>query len=1727
MSKSLEEIILQAIDIIATKKITSAGYDKTILATIISCQDEKTGKYKIKYQDSFLYAYNNNINITYSNGANVYVLIPKGDMSQDKTILGGVKQLGVNYKNIAGGNNQDDQGNMSIHKKSIYVLNGQNLISNNDILSLCSYKTETKVLYSKDIPIQENLIKINTSSAKEYISNSNALAISIDIQNNLDFQQRYEGNYGVLVGLDFKDNATRETVTRYYALDIDSMTGNPYYYPNIVNQSQVFDIDGSNFEQINFISLFIKDFPNQSETKDDDIFISNFQIGGATVLSQNDLSSYSLNIITPKGYIFNEYSSNEEERILQPQLRSKGKVVEFNKKDMSIYWFMENATVTTKNKKYSKYGGQGWACLNEYGIIQEQVLDADGELVSPAIQGFLPAQVNYLTIKKSEILAKTTKFKCVVVYNENILSKEISILRHDSEYDIYVISDSGTKFYYDSGSPTLTCYCKHKEPNNTYIDVDIDNLKFVWSSINNNGNFSSLESQQGNDKEKLILIKQNILSYLDLEYIALEDIVDISVLFPSDYEISELQDEELKTQISNIKQNFISNDIKDEQDIETLFNTYDIETGNSITYDLLLNGDINHNRTITKAIENYSNNQKVVENKILNLSVRNITKFTTFKCSVFTKIGERYLGTGSITITNSLSVENQYSLIINNGNQLFKYNTHGIAPTSKRLANPQQIPILNFSLYDPQGNEIEEQKLLTADISWTIPVKDTLLKANNSYEGGIPSSDLETITYKKLMTFSYTIAESYNIKKTNNNIQLKIVYNGMTLTASTNLIFTKEGQQGTNGTQFVCKIIPNVESGDTPVYPTIYYDGTNVSFNWDQDRQKPWFKVQLWHNDFEPIFVGTSSGNSIEDKLVTIEKWEVLKNTYKKSIDEALLVQDQTNLTVVSNDSNDGWTFGFNPGTLQNSWDTSEYEEWRPANILKVTLNYDGNIYYGTLPVIVCRLFDANYYRAKLQDYTGFQHVLYSSAGIDPSYDSHAPFEIITEQLVDGKWNDISLNGINYNFLYVGSVWYRKKQNGSYIWQEQFEETDNDGESSKKWLKKRYIGTEGSLINQKVIQPVERYNGECVNIALVCEIVRENDGKVLAWMHMPIHFSFNRFENSAINDWDGNSIDLGATNGGTILAPQAGMGYKDENNKFTGVLMGTVKDPDVDTTNQLGSKSNEQNGLFAYHQGVRTAFIDAKTGKSTFGQEGQAQIIIDPTQTNSLGRKVAQIKSGNYDENEGTGLLIDLSTPEIKYGSGNFNIDKDGKLYAKGAYIDGSLSVNTVINDDESEDKTLKSIFQGIDLKVSQIDSLEERVSQAELKITDSAIVSTVTSSSFGQKVNSTIEQTSEGIYLKAKYISWNSTYSSMTKDGKLTCQGANINGDITMKGDYLTVNVGYRDVPVSAGFDTPYSKQNLEGLLYEKFHKTNGKRIGLKYIGYYDAQNMMEDSTVTSYYGYARTITCNRVGESGIPSNFNNSTSCHMQEMLYRHPSWDKAEYSLTLYKGNFQRCSHIGMSDGSVGASIWESNSLVAGLDINNASIRLYTKENAMVVFDTYLYIGTTDGNYSASYSNQKCGFYMQYQNDHLQSFRMGNWHDSNDKQFYGYLNVSDPYLYFGGKYVQFQSSSSKRYKHNIELLKNIELNPHRLLNLQVKQFIYNDKYVVQYGDMRDKVLPGFIAEDVAEIYPSAAIYNHEGEVESWDERRIIPGMLALIQELYQRIEKIENNYKGDLQK
>ena len=102
---------------------------------------------------------------------------------------------------------------------------------------------------------------------------------------------------------------------------------------------------------------------------------------------------------------------------------------------------------------------------------------------------------------------------------------------------------------------------------------------------------------------------------------------------------------------------------------------------------------------------------------------------------------------------------------------------------------------------------------------------------------------------------------------------------------------------------------------------------------------------------------------------------------------------------------------------------------------------------------------------------------------------------------------------------------------------------------------------------------------------------------------------------------------------------------------------------------------------------------------------------------------------------------------------------------------------------------------------------------------------------------------------------------------------------------------------------------------------------------------------------------------------------------------------------------------------------------------------------------------------------------------------------------------------------SSSSMRYKEDIKPVEDDRLDPHRLYDIEVVQFKFKEGTFEQddpYEQDRVDVI-GFIAEDVYEHYPQAAIMLHD-EVENWDERYIIPPMLKLIQEQNDRITELE---------
>lgn len=122
----------------------------------------------------------------------------------------------------------------------------------------------------------------------------------------------------------------------------------------------------------------------------------------------------------------------------------------------------------------------------------------------------------------------------------------------------------------------------------------------------------------------------------------------------------------------------------------------------------------------------------------------------------------------------------------------------------------------------------------------------------------------------------------------------------------------------------------------------------------------------------------------------------------------------------------------------------------------------------------------------------------------------------------------------------------------------------------------------------------------------------------------PILIMQSQYDFAMLNEWDGN-LTINEENG-TILSTMLGAGRKNDDNTFSGVLIGDVKE---------GTglyKAETLTGVYGIHEGV-SSFALRENGTATFGKAGLGQIHIDGNEST--------IKSSSWDI-DGTGMLIKL-----------------------------------------------------------------------------------------------------------------------------------------------------------------------------------------------------------------------------------------------------------------------------------------------------------------------------------------------------------------------------------------------------------------------------------------------------------------------------------------------------
>lgn len=134
----------------------------------------------------------------------------------------------------------------------------------------------------------------------------------------------------------------------------------------------------------------------------------------------------------------------------------------------------------------------------------------------------------------------------------------------------------------------------------------------------------------------------------------------------------------------------------------------------------------------------------------------------------------------------------------------------------------------------------------------------------------------------------------------------------------------------------------------------------------------------------------------------------------------------------------------------------------------------------------------------------------------------------------------------------------------------------------------------------------------------------------------PILVVQNKYPSAMVNKWDG-QLNIDSDNN-FIGVAQIAAGKKENNNTFTGVLMGSFGDSNVD------SSLSKNTGVYGYYQG-KQVYALKDDGTATFGKSGNGQIEIKGDS--------GKIKSAGYDS--GNGLLIDLKESQIDGQSGGIS----------------------------------------------------------------------------------------------------------------------------------------------------------------------------------------------------------------------------------------------------------------------------------------------------------------------------------------------------------------------------------------------------------------------------------------------------------------------------------------
>lgn len=169
---TIQDCLLEAMNQVAEANSAKSTSTQTVDCEIVEVVDAGVGLYKVKYLENIFTVYSNNISNTYSIGDIVCVLVPMGDFSRQKFIIGISSPSAKNYSLATEDNYLSVSDNIF----------GDVTYESSNVIELCSFNSSEKEL---NIGNQH----LNSILAN-YLQNYKVLSMKCNIKTNLPKEQQ-------------------------------------------------------------------------------------------------------------------------------------------------------------------------------------------------------------------------------------------------------------------------------------------------------------------------------------------------------------------------------------------------------------------------------------------------------------------------------------------------------------------------------------------------------------------------------------------------------------------------------------------------------------------------------------------------------------------------------------------------------------------------------------------------------------------------------------------------------------------------------------------------------------------------------------------------------------------------------------------------------------------------------------------------------------------------------------------------------------------------------------------------------------------------------------------------------------------------------------------------------------------------------------------------------------------------------------------------------------------------------------------------------------------------------------------------------------------------------------------------------------------------------------------------------------------------------------------------